>query len=295
VTWLITGAGGQLGSVVLAELTRRGESALGVASPSGPLPLEGAVERADLTDGHAMVRLLDQARARFVVHAGAIASVAVALADPARALAVNASAAAALAGAAHQRGARFVYVSTDMVFDGERAPYTERDVASPLSAYGRSKLEGERAVLSVAPVLVARLPLLYGLPTVNRDTTFITQVRALLRRESLTLFQDEWRTPLALEDAARALIRCAESDLPGVVHLGGPERLSRLAMGERLAAALGVDGATLHAVLRESAPAPEPRARDLSLDSSKYRAHFGVPVGRPMDEALAETDWSSFE
>ena len=295
MTWLVTGAGGQLGSVLLAELARRGEDAFGVASSRGPVPAVGVVERADITDGDAMVRLLDRVRPRFVVHAAAISSVAGALSDPGRAMAVNATAAGMLARSARERRVRFVHVSTDMVFDGERAPYAEGDAPAPLSVYGRSKLEGEREVLAAGPALVARLPLLYGIPAVRRDTTFLAQVRALRHGEPLTLFHDEWRTPLCLEDAAHALIRCAESDLTGIVHLGGPERLSRLEMGQRLADALGVDQAALRAVSRKAAPASEPRARDLGLDATAYRTRFGEREGaaRPMAEALAAMDLAS--
>ena len=300
MTWLVTGAGGQLGSVLLLELVSRGERALGVASPRGPMPASPCmVERADITDSEALARLLDRAGVRFVVHAAAISSVAAALSDPERAMAVNATAAGALARLAYERSVRFVHVSTDMVFEGERAPYAEGDAPSPLSTYGRSKLEGERAVSAAGPALVARLPLLYGVPAVRRTTTFLAQVRALRRGEPLDLFHDEWRTPLCLTDAARALIRCAESDLAGIVHLGGPERLSRFEMGQRLAAALGVDPARVRAVSQKASPAPEPRARDLALDSTAYCTRFGeaegvgVGVGRPMAEALAAMDLAS--
>jgi dTDP-4-dehydrorhamnose reductase len=290
--WLVTGAGGQLGGSLLEYLVRIGASALGVVSPRGPAPSVGTTVRLDVTDASGLADLVGSVRPGVVVHAAAIASVATAHAEPDLAKRVNTDATAALAGLCAGVGARFVYVSTDMVFDGEAAPYAETDMAAPLSVYGRSKREGERAVEARGPALVVRLPLLYGVPLVPRSTTFVEQVRALREGRALTLFHDEWRTPLALEDAAAALARAAESDLVGTLHAGGPERLSRLEMGERLAAALGIRDPFIVAASRLDVPASEPRARDLSLDTTKFETAFGVPAGRRMEEALGAMSFS---
>jgi dTDP-4-dehydrorhamnose reductase len=286
VTWLITGAGGQLGSVLLRELVKRGTAALGVVSPTGPAPQHGAYQRLDLTDLGAVRAFVAHVRPHAVLHAAAVSRVAEAHAHPERARQVNAFVTRELVELCEATGARFVYVSTDMVFDGARAPYREDSPAAPLSAYGQSKRLGEILALERPHALVARLPLLYGFPDVVRSCTFADQVAALRRGQKLALFHDEHRTPLWLEDAATALIRVADSDVSGVLHLGGPERLSRLEMGRALATALGADSALLESVSRSASSAPEPRPADLSLDSSAYVARFGVGPGRCLREAL---------
>jgi dTDP-4-dehydrorhamnose reductase len=287
MTWLLTGASGQLGSVLLRRLVRDGEAALGVLSPSGREPYEGETVRCDLTDAGAVTALFERVRPTRVVHAAAISSVAEAHANPEHARRVNAGATSNVVAAAREVEARLVFVSTDMVFDGEHAPFAESSEPGPLSQYGRSKLAGELATGADPRALVVRLPLLYGIPAAPRETTFSSQVSALREGRPLTLFHDEIRTPLWLEDAATALVTCARSTRTGVLHAGGPERLSRLDMGRLLAAALGVRAPDLRAVSRTSVPAPEPRARDLSLDSSAYRELFGAWPGRPMADALA--------
>src|SRR5690349_19647504 len=120
---LITGVGGQLGSVVLRRLARMGKRALGIASPRGPLPSEGTAVRLDVSSRRDVTELVLRELPRVVIHAAAVSSVAAAHADPELARRVNAAAALDLAELSSRVGARFVHVSTDMVFDGEQAPY----------------------------------------------------------------------------------------------------------------------------------------------------------------------------
>src|SRR5262249_12792060 len=101
------------------------------------------------------------------------------------------------------------------------------------------------------------------------------------------LFDDEWRTPLALCTAAQALVELAGSDYTGLLHLGGPERLSRLEMGEQLAAHLGVRPA-ITVRSRQSMPASEPRPRDVSLDSGRWRRLFPQHPWPRWEEALRQ-------
>jgi dTDP-4-dehydrorhamnose reductase len=285
--WLVTGVSGQLGSVLFEHLVRAGEPAVGVASPSGSLPIFGDTVRVDITNTVVLEELVTRLQPQRVIHAAAISAMAAAHADPEHARRVNVVATSNLCAAAARIGARVVYVSTDMVFDGERAPYDESAEPAPVSDYGRSKLEGERAALAAGGEVVARLSLMYGPPALQRSTTFVEQVRALLGRRPLKLFHDEFRTPLSLEDAASSLVRVAQSDLCGTLHLGGPERLSRLEMGALLAEALGIRDPVIESVSRLDLASSEPRARDLSLASERFIDAFGNAPGRPMSEALA--------
>jgi dTDP-4-dehydrorhamnose reductase len=259
---LVTGAGGQLGAYLLDEL--RGER---VTAWSGRADV-------DLADPRALDIGLRFANPDIILHAAALARVDDCRRDPALARQVNVEATARLAAF----GGRFAFVSTDLVFDGERAPYREGDARLPLSVYGRTKADAEAAVLAVPGTAIVRVSLLAG-PSKNGRPNFWDDLADALRAgRPATLFADEWRTPLAYADAARALVTLARSDAAGVWHAGGPERLSRLDMGRRLAAALGVSDAPLVAGER-NAGAAEPRPADVSLDSAKFRAAF--PAWRP--------------
>jgi dTDP-4-dehydrorhamnose reductase len=286
--WLITGAGGQFGSVLVRELVRGGVLALGIISPHGPAPFEGTVVRCDLKDHDAVARLVRANRPTHVVHAAAITHIEQAHDDPELARLTNVDATERLVEMAAEFSARFVSISTDLVFDGSSPPYNESSEARPLSVYGRTKLDGEAFVHSYERGVVVRLPLMYGLPAVDRPTTFQAQLRSIQARAALRLFKDEFRTPISLTDAARACVLVARSGVTKGVHVGGPERLSRLDMGRAVARAIGLGDASIVPISQADATFPEPRPRDVSLDSALFQRHFGKPPGRPMTEALKE-------
>lgn len=285
--FLVTGAGGALGSVVMRELLRANRSVEGIVSPTGPSPFSGTVWSADLCDSRTYRDRALALAPKVIVHLGAVSVPTEAYRDPERARKVNVESTAVLLSVAETIGAHFIYSSSDLVFDGEAAPYGEDDAPEPVSVYGRTKLEAESHVLAYKRGLVLRFPLMYGLPEVVRKPTFLETLLTNLRSgRSTRLFIDESRTPLWLDDAARACLRVAGSDLRGVMHVGGPASLSRFEMGELVAAAIGAPKHLLEAASRTSFDAPEPRPRDTSMNSSRYIARFGEPGGRSLREAL---------
>lgn len=285
---LITGASGQLGGYLLQELRRRGE-AVTAWSGSRTGQLFGCPLRpVDLADAVGLASAFHEARPEVVIHAAAVTRVADCFRDPRRAEQINVQGSAALAELAARAGARLLLVSTDLVFDGTRGWYREEDEPSPLSVYGRTKAAAERVVLAARRGAVVRVSLLFGPSVVGRPFFFDEQVAALRAGRPCTLFEDEWRTPLGLRTAAQALLGIACSDFTGLLHLAGPERMSRVEMGERLAAFLGSDPSAIVRVLRGSVPAPEPRPGDTSLDASQWRQRFPGQGWPTWEEVLRE-------
>lgn len=270
--WLVTGPAGQLGGHVIRLLRRESDSSavISLIRPGSQASPDAETMAADLRDHTWLRKIALAARPTHVVHLAALTSVAEAHARPDEAIAINATATQILAEAAAQCGARFVFSSTDMVFDGCNAPYRETDPPAPLSCYGRSKVAAEQHVLA-AGGLVVRLPLMYGLPVAGRQTTFSQQITTLRAGGELKLFTDEYRTPVWLPDAARALIGLARSGETGLLHVAGSERLSRFDLIARIAQLLDATAARLIPVSRLSLPATEPRPEDLSLDDGHFR------------------------
>jgi len=230
VTLLVTGAGGYLGS----ELLRRTD-AVGVSSAE-----------VDIRDADAVGALFDRLRPRAVIHTAYRRDDRATTFDGA----VNVAAAAA--------GARLVHLSTDVVFDGEKgAPYVEEDEPTPLTGYGRDKADAERAVLAEHPgALVVRTSLIYGGRQPGPQERLAADADA-------SFFTDEVRCPIQVGDLAHALIELAATDLSGVLHVAGADRLSRHEFAELLA------GRAVRAASTADAGVVRPRDCSLAIDRAR--------------------------
>jgi dTDP-4-dehydrorhamnose reductase len=125
---------------------------------------------------------------------------------------VNERGTAILLELSQKRNCRFVFVSTDLVFDGRRGGYREEDSPAPVTVYGETKPAAESLVLSYRNAAAVRMSLLYGPHLAGRSSFFDEQTTALRHGRRLTLYYDEWRSPLDLVTAAKGLVAVAESD-----------------------------------------------------------------------------------
>jgi dTDP-4-dehydrorhamnose reductase len=234
---LVTGATGFLGPFVVGALRARGVRVVTTARSGGDAPV-------DLTRPNMLAAVVEALAPDRVVNLMAMARLADCEADPARAERVNASVPGELAA---RFGPQLLHVSTDLVFDGRGGPYDENAPPAPLSVYGQSKALGEERVLAHGGRVV-RLPLLFGPDAAGRGASEMV-VQALRAGQRLPLYTNEYRTPLHAADAAEALgeIVLAEA-APSLLHVAGPERLSRWELGRRIALAQGLEPGGLEAV-----------------------------------------------
>lgn len=197
----ITGAGGQVGVEVAALL---------------PDAHAHARDDLDVTDAGAVRSALDGADV--VVHLAAFTNVDECEQDPERAFAVNARGTANVAAVASAGGARVVYVSTDYVFDGRKGEaYEEHDQVNPVNVYGRSKLEGERAVLEVERSLVVRTSWVFG-----RGRNFVATILSAARAgKELRVVADQIGRPTWARALAQALVHLVEAEVTGTIHVAG--------------------------------------------------------------------------
>ncbi len=280
---LITGATGQLGPYIVRRLLEE-QHHLTLWSQSASEPVMGLpVRQVELGDFEAAGRAFGETKPQVVIHAAAIANMQQALTDPMRAERINVYATAALAELAAHHRARMIYLSTDLVFDGEKPDdavgYTERNGTRALSCYAQTKLMGEGPVMLKGEVnLVFRLPLVIGPSLTSRIKFFDHLVASLRAKRAITLFDDEWRTPIGPQVVAAAVALAIKEQAAGLFHLAGPERLSRYDIGVRLARLIGADASALVPASRLSIASSEPRPRDTSLDASKW---YGVMPGCP--------------
>lgn len=267
---LVTGAGGMLGHRVCDVARVHGWEVV-------------AADRAglDVTDRAAVDELLGASRPAAVVNCAAWTDVDGAEADEAAAAAVNAEGAGNLAAAAAAVGARIVYVSTDYVFAGDAPePYAEDAPTGPATAYGRTKLAGERAVAAAnADHLVCRTAWLYGAGGAN----FVdTMLRLGGERDELRVVADQTGSPTWTGHLAPALVRAAGTKATGVAHLAGAGTTTWHGLASA-ALELAGRGTTVVPVTTAEFPRPAPRPAWSVLASTRG----DVPALPDWREALA--------
>lgn len=172
-----------------------------------------------------------------------------------------------VAEAAADARSRLVHMSTDIVFGGRHDPYTEQDLPDPLIEYGVDKRDAELAVAAAHPAAaIIRTSLLYGTDT---PSPFQLDLAAALGRgtSNMTFFTDEFRCPAHAADVAHAIgVVAPQRDVGGVLHVAGPDRVSRLDHARALAAHAGFHDADLpSSTIAESG---QVRAGNVVLDSS---------------------------
>ncbi len=257
---LVTGGSGYLGSALLRYLsTARPEWHVYSTFRSRPIDSPHAY-LLDLRDNASIERVMLDSRPGLVVHTAAEM-----LGSRDALLEVNAAGSGAVARLARELGARLIHLSSDVIFDGRRGSYREEDEPNPLTPYGESKFEAERAVLDAGgQAVIVRTSLIYGFSPVDQRT------RAMLDGQMARLFTDEMRCPIHVENLCEALVELADSNYEGILHVAGTQALSRYDFGVRIVRALGGDDGRLIAMRSEDRGLVRPK--DCTLDCSRAQA-----------------------
>ncbi len=180
------------------------------------------------------------------------------------ALRVNVDATKYIAEICNSLNIKLVFISTDLVFDGELGFYKEDDRPDPVSFYGSTKTLAENEVMKFGNNMVVRSSLMYGIGNDYNDC-FLRWLRKGLNNKGVTLFTDEYRCPIYVVDLANAIIELIEDDFKGIIHLAGPERLSRYTMGLIYCGVFDCDKSKIKAKTLKEADMQFKRAKDCSL------------------------------
>jgi dTDP-4-dehydrorhamnose reductase len=273
---LITGAGGMLGHDVLSAVQASGHDPVGLARAE-----------LDVCDPAAVAAAVTGARPDVVVNCAAWTNVDGAEGDFEAALAVNGPGAGHVARAAAAAGAWTIHISSDYVFNGSKStPYLESDPVDPVSAYGRSKLEGELQVAAAAPDshTIVRSSWLFGAAGPCFPKTIL---RLAAERDSLNVVSDQIGCPTFTGHLATALVALAPARALGVLHVAGAGSCSWCAFAQEIVAAAGLD-CDVSPITTEQYPLPAPRPAYSVLQSE--RAAPGLPSWRDgLQEFMAHT------
>lgn len=269
----ITGAGGLIGNY-LVQAAPAGSPAGSVIGLTRP--------ELDFRDLASVEKRFRNDRPRLIIHCAAMSKSPECQANPGLARQVNVEGTRHLVELA---AATFVFISTDLVFDGRQGNYVETDVANPLSVYAETKVRAEEIVSRHPRHLIIRTSLNGGAsPTGDRG--FNEQmVRAWCCGQTVTLFEDEFRSPIPAVETARAVWELILQGATGVYHIAGAERLSRVQIGELLAQRWpGLNPKIQCTSLRSYQGAP--RSPDTSLNCAKAQARLSFVLPK-LSEWLA--------
>ncbi len=282
---LVTGAGGFLGWN-LCNCAREKYSVIGVIHKN-KVSIEGvSLLQCDLLNTTELRDLFLQANPDAVIHTAAASDPNFCQQHAIEARKINVDVSVELARLCAQKEIPFVFTSTDLVFDGKNPPYNEKSPTKPLCAYGEQKSEAEEKILEIhEKATICRMPLMFG-DTPQGSRRFLQLwIEQLFSGKQLTLFTDEFRTPVSAQDAAQGLLMACEK-VQGILHLGGHERISRYDFGRKLLRIMGISEERIIGCSQKEVKMAAPRPRDVSLDSSKAFALGYNPGG--VEEELSK-------
>lgn len=269
---LVTGSRGQLGLALQRAAAEAGHEFAGYDLPE-----------LDITDPTAVRAVVARVRPDAIVNCAAYTAVDAAEADEGRALAVNGAAVAGLAAAADEAGALLVQISTDFVFDGASPrPYREDDPPHPLSAYGRSKLAGERAAERAHRHLIVRTAWLFG-----EGANFVEAIHRQLDAGAteLRVVGDQRGCPTYATDLAGGLLRLLDAGAAGVVHAVNQGQASWFEFAVEIVRQLDAAAEVVPTTTAQAARLA-PRPAYSVLDTSRFRGLVGTDLP-PWQDALA--------
>jgi dTDP-4-dehydrorhamnose reductase len=279
---LITGISGLLGLNVAVRA--RARFTVSGCYAAHPVVLPGVETAAvDVRSADGFRRFVERVRPDVVVHTVGMSSVDTCESDPGLAQELNVDAAQVVARAARAAGARLVHVSTDHLFDGERAYRREDDPLAPMNAYAKTKAEAEAVVLREHPEALVVRTNFYGWGTSVRMSFSDWILRALHAGEPLTMFTDVYFSPLFVDDLTDATFTLLERGVGGVVNVAGGERLSKYEFAMCTAEVFDLPAGKVRATSVERAALRAQRPKDMSLDVTRAVAALGRPMPSARD------------
>lgn len=289
---LLTGASGLLGNAYAEAAIRRNHEVIAL-SQSNLAPADGLSRRelVDGTDSDRITSLCLELWPDVIVNCAALSNPATVDAEPQLAEKINVALPRLLAQLSTHLGARFLHISTDMVFDGHaEKPYRSTDMPCPTNLYGQTKLMAEREVLehNTEDPVVLRIPILMGKSPSGQRSVHEKLLAAIRKGARPKLFCDEIRQPCTAGNVAEVLLELTERrDLHGIFHWAGSETVSRFEMGQRILKHFGLPLDSIESVCKGDSPEHANRPSKLAFELGPLAGKLKT-IPPSFDDQLAE-------
>ena len=277
----VIGASGLVGQALMQVLE---SNQYEVAGTYGSQPLPG-LTRLDLGDEDGIREYLRQLKPQVVFLTAAMTNVDYCEDHPEETFRINTEAAGWVAQEASRAGSKLVYYSTDYVFDGENGPYDEAARPCPVSVYGRSKYEAEKAIVeTLEEHLIIRTTVVYGWN--RRSKNFAMQLHHRLQGgTTMQVPEDQFGSPTLVDYLAEASARLVQQEARGIVNVVGRDLLARTEFARALARLFGLDPGLIVPVSTADLKQRAQRPRRGGLKSEKLTGLLGTEA-MPLEEAL---------
>jgi dTDP-4-dehydrorhamnose reductase len=244
--------------------------------------------RLDISDQDSVLKRVEAIQPEVIIHAGGMTKPAACEEEPALAHKVNVEGTAHLVEAARGIGARFIFLSSDLVFNGSAERYDEDSPTHPLSVYGCTKVKGEELVCTGSDDLViVRTTVMYGWSSRYNESMAEWVLRGLQESEKLNMYHDQYRQFILINDLVAAIFELIEMKAPlnETILVAGPELLSRYEFAKRLSQTFGLPETDIRSTSFDSTPQAAFTPKRLRLDTSKAARILKTPI-RGIDDGL---------
>jgi len=241
----------------------------------------------DITDAHAVSNLVADIRPEAVIHTAAFTAVDACETQRELSWRVNVDGTANVAAACREASVRLAHVSTEYVFDGESGPYTEEDIPHPISYYGLSKLESEKAVRErCSDWAIARTTVLFGEAPNVRPSFVAWLVDKLGKGETVRVVDDQIGSPTLADNLAEMLLAVLDSDRQGIYNTVGDSIIDRHSFAVIAAERFGLDPNLIQRIKTSELNQPAARPLKAGLIMEKFKKDFPAVAVLTAEQAL---------
>jgi dTDP-4-dehydrorhamnose reductase len=181
---------------------------------------------------------------------------------------------------------KFVYISTDSVYDGKNGNFKETDAPSPVNYYAQTKLEGEQAVLGNSKNAVIARTNIYGVMNPFKNSLAEWAINSLLNRQAIKGFDDVFFNPLFVGQLANGIIKLLQSNIEGIVNLGCAEQISKFEFLQKIAKAFQFDESLIESSSISTTPALSNRPKNTTLNT--HRMQNSLQVNYSINDGIGE-------
>ncbi len=201
--------------------------------------------------------------------------------------AVNVEGARNVAEESKKLGAKYVFLSSDNVFDGAKGRYTEEDAPNPLNYYAKTKLECEKMLQAMGvDHIIARTAVLYGIGGATKPSFATWLINKLKGKEKVNIVTDQWSNPTLTDSLTEFMLKLCEKDAHGTFHVTGKEFISRYDFSKKIAERFGLDQSLINPITTPELKQVALRPLKVNMITDKVERTAGIKA-LTVDEGLA--------